>query len=66
MKALRKALFGTGLVSAAAYGSMYYAFPEVRDNQKELFYAAQRTTRFVWAASQLAYLYKYVTSYYFS
>lgn len=60
MKVIRRALFGTGLLTATAYGGMYYAFPEVRDNQKELYFAAQRSTRFVWAAAKLAYLYKYV------
>jgi len=65
MKVIKRAFFGTGLVSAALYGSMYYAFPEVRDNQTELFHAAQRSARFVWGAAQLAYLYKYVTFFIF-
>jgi len=60
MRALKRGLFGTSLVTAGAYGALCYSFPEVRENPKELFYAAQRSSRFVYTAARLAYLYKYV------
>jgi len=59
MRALKRGLFGTGLLTAGAYGGLYYSFPEVRENPQELLYAAQRSSRFVWSAARLAYLYKY-------
>jgi len=60
MRALKRGLFGTGLLFAGAYGGLCYSFPEVRENPEELLGAAQRSSRFVWAAARLAYLYKYV------
>lgn len=60
MRAVRKLLLGTGVLAGSCYGAAYYAFPDVRKNQIELFKAAQRGVRFYWAAANLAYIYKYV------
>jgi len=59
IKVLRRGILGIGLLTATGYGTTCYVFPEIRENHHEVYKAAQRTARFFWTASRLAYIYKY-------
>lgn len=60
MNVLRKGILGLGLLTATGYGATIYTFPEIKENQYEVYKAAQRSARFFWTAARLAYIYKYV------
>jgi aarF domain-containing kinase len=53
----QKAFIGAGAVGLTSYGTAYYMFPEIRQDQRQLFKAAQRTMRLASTGVHMACIY---------